>query len=525
MSTAIIYLRVSSEQQSQNYSLETQRAACRAYAAQRGLEIVAEIEDHETGTKFDRRGFAEVRKMLTEGKARALIVYTQDRLHRSLIHTLLSRNEIRSLGVQLHYANRGPAATDPDGQMIENLEAVIAEAERLRIMERTARGRAGKIASGKILGHGTAPFGYTFVGQRRERELVINEDEAAVVRLVFRWYTEGDGTGPPLSSRQISDKLTAQRIPTWADRREATHGKKQAYGHWNDVVIIRLLRKAVYAGNYEYWMSYADGHKRTIPREERRSAAVPAIVSRETWELAQRRLDAGRSQSKRRGTAFYLIGRRFRCSCGYAMVGSRKGHENTDTAYTCAGKRSRPPCSTPSYHGARTDTAVWAWIASLIRDYDRIIASDTRRAAQPAPPDDAQATIAQQIVATQAQLDELATLRVTKRIQAASYDKLFGELSATLRRLEADRATLDQRSQDTDRAALLTDRATAVVAAIREELETLPSEMRRMVVDLLEVRATVALDGARRGLVLESWLTPEPVTIWLDAAPGPYYNV
>ena len=436
----------------------------------------------------------------------------------------ISRDEIKKLGVELHYANRGQAATNPDGQLLENIEAVIAEAERLRIKERTARGRAGKIASGKILGHGTAPLGYRFVGQKQDRALEVDEDEAQVVRLIFKWYTEGDD-GLPLSTRQIADKLTAMRVPTWADRRGQHMGKKVGYGMWNDVVIIRILRKPTYAGTFEYWLKSDEGQKSRIPKGERLSVAVPAIVSRETWQLAQQRLDDGRKNSVRRGKQEYLIGRRFHCACGYAMVGSTKGRGSEETAYTCAGKRNRPPCQESiSYHGGRTDAAVWAWLADKLHKFDFISASHERRITTPPPLDTGAALIEQQITHTQSQLDELATLRVAKQINAASYDKLFAELTAVLRRLEADQAAATTKVQDEERAEVMMAHAADVVASVRDKLDVLDYAMRRMLVDLFNVRAVTHMEGKRRGLKIESWLAREPEIIWVDAPAKPYYN-
>jgi site-specific DNA recombinase len=62
---AVIYARVSTDDQAEKgYSLPSQFEACRSYANQHGMVVIAEIQDDYTGSKIDRPGLNELRSMI-----------------------------------------------------------------------------------------------------------------------------------------------------------------------------------------------------------------------------------------------------------------------------------------------------------------------------------------------------------------------------------------------------------------------------------------------------------------------------
>lgn len=65
-----------------------------------------------------------------------------------------------------------------------------------------------------------------------KRMLIPHEPEARIIRLVFQWYTQGDGDGRRLSMQGIAEKLTEMDVPTWSDLRGATVKKARGYGEW-----------------------------------------------------------------------------------------------------------------------------------------------------------------------------------------------------------------------------------------------------------------------------------------------------
>lgn len=128
-----------------------------------------------SGAKLERPYLTKVRQLINRGEVEALIIYSGDRLTRSVAHSLLIRDELRRNDVVLHCVTKGQASLDtPEGGLFETIEAAFAEYERLKIRERMMRGMRGKIESGRVSGRGgVPPYGFRWEGQGPDRELVL----------------------------------------------------------------------------------------------------------------------------------------------------------------------------------------------------------------------------------------------------------------------------------------------------------------------------------------------------------------
>src|SRR5687768_8501278 len=122
---AIIYARVSSDEQSKNNSLPTQLDAMRQYAAARGFTIIGELREDYTGTKLDRPEMAKIRQMVKERRVEALLAYSSDRLTRNPADGIVLREEFARAGVELHYATRGKVDMSPDAEMFSGFEDLL----------------------------------------------------------------------------------------------------------------------------------------------------------------------------------------------------------------------------------------------------------------------------------------------------------------------------------------------------------------------------------------------------------------
>ena len=102
---AVIYTRVSTSAQEQvGTSLDTQEERCRAYAAERGWQIVAvERETYSGADLFGRPRLSAVREMLRAGGADILLAYALDRLSRKQTHVAIIADEAELAGVELAF--------------------------------------------------------------------------------------------------------------------------------------------------------------------------------------------------------------------------------------------------------------------------------------------------------------------------------------------------------------------------------------------------------------------------------------
>src|SRR5690349_12847391 len=115
LSRAVIYARVSTNVQEDNYSFETQIAACQAYAEQHGMTVIETFCEVESGATLNRPAMDKIRNLVHARKIDVLLVYNMDRLSRSLVDLLHLKEELRIYNVELHYATRGASNTSPEG--------------------------------------------------------------------------------------------------------------------------------------------------------------------------------------------------------------------------------------------------------------------------------------------------------------------------------------------------------------------------------------------------------------------------
>ena len=104
MKKAVIYLRISSDKQIDNTSLETQEERCREYCRQQGLNIIGIIKHEAVSAKGEN--FQRLDDLLRsckeyKGRFEVLVVYKLDRFARSTLQHLLLREELKKLNVIL----------------------------------------------------------------------------------------------------------------------------------------------------------------------------------------------------------------------------------------------------------------------------------------------------------------------------------------------------------------------------------------------------------------------------------------
>lgn len=183
------YVRVSTEGQvgEEKYGLESQERDIKEYCAKNDMEIVAWYRDEgQSGAKW-RKGFDDiVFGDVTNPPIEAVIVAKSDRVARDInvyysYKGLLMRKDIKLISVAEDFGMYGAYAP-----ILEAFTAVMANIERENINKRMSGGRKVKAAKGGYSG-GNAPMGYKAV----DGQLVINEEEAKVVRFIFERKAAG----------------------------------------------------------------------------------------------------------------------------------------------------------------------------------------------------------------------------------------------------------------------------------------------------------------------------------------------
>ena len=145
-----LYARVSTEEQAKKYGLIGQLRELRDYAATCGYRIAYEfVDDGVSGATLDRPGLERLRAVVRDRGVQVVVIHDPDRLARRLALQLLLDDEFRRAGVRLEFVTVRTDGT-AEGDLLLNVKGVVAEYERLKIRERTMRGRREKALRGKV---------------------------------------------------------------------------------------------------------------------------------------------------------------------------------------------------------------------------------------------------------------------------------------------------------------------------------------------------------------------------------------
>ena len=323
-----LYLRVSSLEQRDEGTIETQRQYLERYAAGRDLEVVdTYADDGVPGTiPFHQR--PEGQRLLEDARAGvfgSVVCYKLDRMGRSLLNVVDAHDRLEALGVGLRSAKEQLETTTPAGRLQFQMLAGFAEFERATIRERTQDGLHRALRAGKQPGR--LPYGYRIGEESGTFEVV--EDEARIIAQLFTNIAEGstiyrevrrlNDEGTPAPGYRVSGK---ERVP----------GKR-----WNSTTVSDMLASPTYLGRHEVKVNGGE----VIARE------VPPIVTTALWERARRtlaenrRTPVGRDGERTRGRRYLLSGL-IRCGvCGNSCT----AHSVTNSGkrwqyYACNDNRS-----------------------------------------------------------------------------------------------------------------------------------------------------------------------------------------
>src|SRR5882672_3244565 len=401
--TVAFYARVSSDAQARDHTIESQIVALKERIAADGHALEPEhgyVDDGYSGTHLQRPELEKLRDAIATGCIDRVYVHAPDRLARSYVNQVLLMEEFRRAGVEVEFLNRAIGETAEDKLLLQ-IEGVISEYERAKLLERVRRGRRHAARSGSVSALTAAPYGYRYV--RRDQgggvaRFEVVEDEARIVRLIFAWV------GLDRSSlREVCRRLQQMGCRT-----------QRGLAHWSAATIHGMLDNPAYVGRAVLGRSRVlpahpqlrSNRRNTRPvpsvtrrirdaREERIEIAVPTLVDPAVFEAAQKQLaeNRKRKRERRQGPRWLLQGLTVCRSCGYAYCAKRFGLLPTDRSksarhyYRCIGtEESRLhgalKCGNPTVPGDKLDQIVWDQVRALLEDPNRVADEYRRRIGQ-----------------------------------------------------------------------------------------------------------------------------------------------
>jgi DNA invertase Pin-like site-specific DNA recombinase len=206
---AVLYCRVSTQEQTKNLSLPTQEKACREYCARQGYDVERVfIDAGESAKSTDRPEFLRLLSYCREqkGSVHAVVVYSLTRFSRQQAdhHAIMSL--LRGLGISLRSVTE-PIDDSPSGKLMEGILAAMAQFDNDVKSERVTAGMTAALERGRWVNR--PPLGY-LAGQRHGISLVPDPERAPIVREAFTLAANGL-TGGALRARLLAMGLRSSR--------------------------------------------------------------------------------------------------------------------------------------------------------------------------------------------------------------------------------------------------------------------------------------------------------------------------
>lgn len=346
---AIAYYRFSSHAQS-DASIQQQREAAQKYAAGHGLQIIKEYKDEAiSGTTDQRPGFQLMLAEVGKIKPAALIIWKTDRLGRDRYDLAIAKKYIRDAGCIIHYIAEPIAGDAPESALMEGVLKSMAEYYSRQLRTNIKRGHLYNAQNCLYNGHKT--LGYAAepapeFGKDRQR-YVIDPVTAPFVRKIFEDYA----AGRPMVD--IARELNSLGVTT-------ARGKPFTVNS-----LAHILNNRAYIGEYRYGDIVTPG-------------GMPAIVSQETFEAAQKRLILNKRQGGQRANGltqeeaprFWLTGKLYCGKCGTPMQGcsGTSSHNGTKHYYYACGAARKKNCSLKYVKKDKIEAIVCFMLSQCLKD-------------------------------------------------------------------------------------------------------------------------------------------------------------
>jgi len=393
-----LYARVSSEKQAQENTIDSQIEAIESRIKADGLILLNDlkfVDNGYSGAYLIRPALEQLRDKIAAGEIDKVYIHSPDRLSRKYVYQILLLEEFNRLGVEVIFLNF-EASANPEANLLLQMQGMIAEYERAKIMERNRRGKihAAKLGSVSALGH--APYGYRYINKTSNSDALyeINQDEVEIVRNIFRWIAV-----ERISIRGVCQRLKEEQILT-----------RNGSIIWSKSSLSNMLKNTAYIGHAVYGKSKVcekspslrmkksrkklafnlpkrNYTRSVVEKESWINIPVPAIIDENIFYTVQEQLEENRKLSRIQfDEAKYLLQGLLVCKkCCYAYCGRPAITRNKRYLYyRCAGVflskyYDAKLCDNKSVRADMLETAVWEEVKELLKNPSRLLEEYQRR--------------------------------------------------------------------------------------------------------------------------------------------------
>ena len=337
-----LYYRLSRDEDEELNSLNNQRKIIYNFAVSNGHEVVGEsFDDNVSGMHFNREGIDKIYEVVEAGKIEAIIVKDLSRLGRHRTQTALFIDYLREHDVRVLSATENIDTFNENDDLIIGFKGLVNDFYARDGSRRVRTGYRQKQKEGIVT---IPPFGY--FKDKNTKKVVVVEDAAETVRLIFSAYVGGSGM------KAIARTLNEQRRKTPALMQAELLNKRLPNTQdgilkkylWDATMVARILRDESYIGTLICHKSERNKINKTFrftdtEEQFRHENYLPIIVTREIWEQAQALLAERKEKNVRAGTNRGILryGGLLRCKdCGRTFIGKRiKLKSGERVVYVC----------------------------------------------------------------------------------------------------------------------------------------------------------------------------------------------
>src|SRR5947209_3011887 len=208
---AVIYVRVSTKEQTENLSLPTQLQACEEYCQRQGFHVLARFrEEGESAKTADR---TELQKLLqfcrnNKGTVQFVVVFNLTRFAREKYDHFALRAHLKSLGISLRSATE-PIDDTSTGKLMEGVLAAFAQFDNDVRSKRTRGGMKAALELGRWTF--LAPLGYLNAPRSTGKSLIPDPERAPLVKRAFQDFATGRFTKDEARKNVIALGLKTRR--------------------------------------------------------------------------------------------------------------------------------------------------------------------------------------------------------------------------------------------------------------------------------------------------------------------------
>ena len=440
------YIRISTDEHHQKYSLGAQRERLEAFCKAQwddDWRLHKVYRDTESGTHMHRPGLEEMLCDAEGGLFDTLLVFRVDRLSRKVRELAQMVDELTKYGVALKSITEPLDTANAAGKMMLQMLGVFAEFEHSTIVERTKVGMEKKARGGTWVG-GVVPYGYQL---DPEKGLVIHEEEAVIVKKMFKLYGLGkEGT------HSICHKLN-----------DAGHRNRRGK-KWDKRVILHMIKNPLYVGKLRWREVIYEGNHDPIIAEVLFEKAQ-AIMKERVEDLNGRRFHNGDER---------LLAGTIKCGrCKSHMVGvSTHKQERRYPYYICSKRWNIKDCDQDYVRADLLKAGIMRDVKTMFRDealMTRIWDEANRRLSAEKPDVDKEiGKVVTQTAKTQARIDRYFEAFEAGTMKPELCDERVQDLNARLEELEAESRALEGRRKHLELPAIDRDMLSDLVDNLEE---------------------------------------------------------